>query len=510
MSPHADKNATTAVPKRESALGISVLIVGGGVAGLMAALEMWRQGLDVQIIERSTSRLTAGDGFSISHTIIRAFNKWPYLRKKNQEITGHPSLAWHNLKGERLNGPTDMIYPSPKVDNSKEDADNANINKNNKEGEVSSSLYRHSRPKFHLMLETQLEQIGLKVQYGKRVVRYFETPEDEKAGVELEDGTTLKADLVVAADGIGSHSTKITLGKEVPARSTGLSVYRAAYPVGIIESDPEILEKIDTTPDGESIAQLWIGDSLQGDAITAHFARNKDEITWAITHKVSKGSSESWSKTVVPEDVFKVTSTIEGWPDYANRVIALTPKDKLLDFELVWRDPQPIWTSSSGRVVQIGDAAHTFLPTAGNGASQGLEDAISLAKCLRIAGNKENITEATKVHNKLRYERVACLQKLGICNQATQYGQKSSGSGETKSKPKYIRMLMAPWTWKHDPENYAEEKYHDALAALKDDRVPFQNTNVPHGCVHKPWNFESLLKSLEDGAEPDLEGDWES
>jgi 2-polyprenyl-6-methoxyphenol hydroxylase-like FAD-dependent oxidoreductase len=49
------------LPQRESPLGISVLIVGGGIAGLMAALEMWLQGLDVQVIERVPARLTAGE-----------------------------------------------------------------------------------------------------------------------------------------------------------------------------------------------------------------------------------------------------------------------------------------------------------------------------------------------------------------------------------------------------------------------------------------------------------------
>lgn len=56
-----------ALPQRESPLGISVVIVGGGIAGLMAALEMWRQGLDVKIIERAPARLTAG-GFPLVFT----------------------------------------------------------------------------------------------------------------------------------------------------------------------------------------------------------------------------------------------------------------------------------------------------------------------------------------------------------------------------------------------------------------------------------------------------------
>lgn len=158
------------------------------------------------------------------------------------------------------------------------------------------------------------------------------------------------------------------------------------------------------------------------EGIAASFIRNQDEMAWTINHKAcqtrfdfclnsaykdyiqaSPKASESWSRPIPPQQVIDdTTSKIEGWPDYANRLILMTPKDKLVDFELVWRDPQPIWTSKSGRIVQIGDAAHTFLPTSGNGANQGMEDAISLAKCLRIAG-KDNVAEAARVHNKLRY-----------------------------------------------------------------------------------------------------------
>lgn len=102
-----------------------------------------------------------------------------------------------------------------------------------------------------------------------------------------------------------------------------------------------------------------------------------------------------------PETVLRTTATIPGWPEIANQIIQATPKDRLLDFRLKWREPQPCWVSAGGRVVQIGDAAHTFLPSSGNGATQGIEDAISLSTCLKIAG-RENIPWATRVHNKLR------------------------------------------------------------------------------------------------------------
>ncbi len=77
-----------------------------------------------------------------------------------------------------------------------------------------------------------------------------------------------------------------------------------------------------------------------------------------------------------------------------------TPCD-VVDWNLRWRDSASQWTSDGGRVVSLGDAAHAFLPTAGNGAVQALEDGISLAECIRIAG-KEKVQWATKVHNTLR------------------------------------------------------------------------------------------------------------
>lgn len=99
--------------------------------------------------------------------------------------------------------------------------------------------------------------------------------------------------------------------------------------------------------------------------------------------------------------MLQTTATIDGWPDFANLLIKATAKDQIHDFKLMWREPQPCWVSPGGRVVQIGDAAHSFLPSSGNGATQGMEDAVSLAACLRLAG-KDNVPWATRVHNKLR------------------------------------------------------------------------------------------------------------
>jgi 2-polyprenyl-6-methoxyphenol hydroxylase-like FAD-dependent oxidoreductase len=99
-----------------------------------------------------------------------------------------------------------------------------------------------------------------------------------------------------------------------------------------------------------------------------------------------------------------ITAKVAGFPEYMTRLMKTTPEGALVDWKLMWRDPQPNWVSPLGRVVQVGDSAHTFLPHSGNGASQAIEDAISLATCLQVGG-KSNTASATIIHNKLRYAR---------------------------------------------------------------------------------------------------------
>lgn len=86
-------------------------------------------------------------------------------------------------------------------------------------------------------------------------------------------------------------------------------------------------------------------------------------------------------------------------------MISTTPESSLVDFKIMWRDSQPTWTSPQSRIVQLGDAAHTFVPTSGSGANMAIEDAASLASCLQVAGRAET-PMAVRVHNLLRYVKV--------------------------------------------------------------------------------------------------------
>ncbi|KAJ5637812.1 hypothetical protein N7490_007691 [Penicillium lividum] len=440
------------LPARSPSSDISILIVGGGVAGLLASLECWRKGHDVRILERSPSRLLSGDSFTIGPTAIRVLQKWPEMAEENELISYQPWISWHKITGEMISGPKPFELNPP------------NVNAGDQDIQYPRKIYRHSRPKMHKMLSDQLERIGITIEYDKQVVEYYENTNCSKAGVVLQGGERLEADMVVAADGIGSISSRVTLNHEVRARPTGFSIYRASCPIDLALADPDFEDKFPVLETGIPSGQLWLGDGVH-----ALFGRTHDEMAWYLTYPNRGDSTESWSNVVDPETVLQTTATIEGWPEFANRLIQATPKSQIYDFKLMWREPQPCWTSSTGRVVQIGDAAHTFLPSSGNGATQGMEDAISLATCLQIAG-KDNVPWANRVHNKLRFERVACLQLLGVLNHEIR--NRSANAKVSQTKP--VGLLVHSHIW-------------------------------PVG----PWTIDGLLKALEMGEEITLDGDWE-
>lgn len=99
------------------------------------------------------------------------------------------------------------------------------------------------------------------------------------------------------------------------------------------------------------------------------------------------------------------------WDERIPAIMKRTPPGTIVDYKITWRDPNPTWTSPGGRVIKIGDAAHAFIPNSTNGATQAMEDGISLAACLKLSG-KNNITLATRVHTKLRYKQLSPIDFL--------------------------------------------------------------------------------------------------
>jgi len=107
------------------------------------------------------------------------------------------------------------------------------------------------------MLFGELERKGLEVEYGRYVVEYFES--EVKGGVALKSGEKIEADLVVAADGVGTKSYLLVAGKKVEAKSNGYAIFRTAYPVELALADKEVAERFKLLENGRSVNEIWAG-----------------------------------------------------------------------------------------------------------------------------------------------------------------------------------------------------------------------------------------------------------
>jgi hypothetical protein len=243
-------------------------------------------------------------------------------------------------------------------------------------------------------------------------------------------------------------------------------------------------------------------------------------------------AEESWATTITADALLAKLPNLETWDPLTIEMIRNIPGGRLISWKLCWRDPQPKWTSYDGRIIQLGDSAHAFVPSSIMGATTTLEDAMSLAECLRLAG-KENAKVGTKVHELLRYvtiypntrssvrlpkltifiicslRRVSILQRLGLTNRREMHregGMDATVKNAAASGP----MGMGKWIWLHNAERYATENFAQARAHLETG-APFEHTNLPVGFKWEPWSIDDELEKEKQGIHtPDikLNGDW--
>jgi len=197
----------------------------------------------------------------------------------------------------------------------------------------------------------------------------------------------------------------------------------------------------------------WIGPDV-------HFLfstiKNGSDCCWVLTHRDEADITESWSFPGKLADVYKV---LEGWDPMCKRIVSKTPEEVLVDWKLVYRDPLPTWVSENGRICLLGDAAHPFLPTSAQGATQALEDGVTLAITLRKAG-KENVPAALRAYQDIRYDRVCKVQKTGETNRDMWH---KTDWEKVKKNPEIIQFPREDWIFGFDTEKYTEEHGDEAI-----------------------------------------------
>ena len=120
-----------------------------------------------------------------------------------------------------------------------------------------------------------------------------------------------------------------------------------------------------------------------------------------ITQSDDDWREESWSAR---GDRDEALALFAGWHPQVRALIAGT--EPVFKWALFDRPPLETWTR--GRVTLLGDAAHPMLPFMGQGASQSIEDAFVLARCL--AADRDDPQRAIEAYVGRRRERTAALQ----------------------------------------------------------------------------------------------------
>ncbi|PSN72188.1 putative monooxygenase [Corynespora cassiicola Philippines] len=409
---------------------LKVLIVGAGFAGLTAAIECRKRGATVILFESNKTRRQLGDIISFGSNSGRIFCSWPGVEEALDPICHHSSgVDFRAFDDDFL---CRQVWDSE---------------------EVWGKRFNGHRGEIHEIVWNHAISIGVDIRLASKVSEYFET--DSEAGVVV-NGEKITGDVVLAGDGVRSTARTIVLGFEDKPKSSGYAVYRAWMGTEKLKEDPLTAWLAD--PDVDHHVG-WLGPDVHFLVATL---QKGTACSWVLTHKDDADVEESWSAPGYVEDAVK---TVRDWAPIVHTIIRSTPEEGLVDWKLVFRDPLPTWISPKRRIALIGDAAHPFLPTSIQGASQSMEDGATIAVCLGLAG-KSDVPEAIRAYEKIRYPRVLATQRTGV---TTRDKWHKADFDYVKKNPESVKLPREEWVLNFDCAQHAYDVYDKTVEELRSD-----------------------------------------
>ncbi|KAH8102065.1 hypothetical protein BXZ70DRAFT_890718 [Cristinia sonorae] len=356
-------------------LTLSFIIVGGGIGGLSAAVQLARSGHTVTVLEGNKATEDTGAGINVPPNAARIlinlglcelldkFGVYPkaivYRRYKNgQELARHDASQMKAKHG----------------------ASYYNIHR----GELAAGL---------IDLIRGFDTTDIRFDAGVVSVNPPEN-EDSKPSVTLKDGLTLVADLIIGADGIRSITRPVVTGSNDRPTDTGDVAFRSLIPTEKMLEDPDLASLVT-----EQEVNVWLG---PGRHIVSYNISDKKQYHLAIARPgdPSLYVNESWIVTADP-DVMRA-----GFEDWEPRVVKLL---NLVDVankrKLVDRPPNLTWVHSSKRILLLGDACHPMLPYRAQGAAMAMEDAAALGVLFSYVSSPTDINDFVLAYQEQRAAR---------------------------------------------------------------------------------------------------------
>ncbi|KAH0832544.1 FAD binding domain protein [Fonsecaea pedrosoi] len=426
---------------------LKVIVVGAGFAGLATGIECAQRGMDVTILEKYTDSNSQGDILDFFPNGGRVIKRWANgaVGAKIHETGCNKIRAMELYK---YDGKYIVDVPWARTE------------------EEFDVTYAGHRGKLHSIIAEYARSQVKDVRVGVGVVEYLE--ETDRAGVRLSTGETLWGDCVIAADGPRSIARKQVLGITDVKDGTSWAVFRSFFKTDEAARKHPDLQNF--FYEDKDTVRFWMWEHL---SLMAFQWNGGKDVAWVLIHPEQDNSDESWSNIAKKEEVIEWMKPFTGKD--ARALLDITPLHKTIDFKLVYRPAIPKWTSEGGRTILIGDAAHANLPTAGQGASQALEDAVTVAHCLAEADG--DVRLGLEAAQRIRYHRSNAVHKSGQMNRDAFRNipwDEIEANPEEWAKKRFPKLK--PW----DPQVWAEENFPKVAEEIRAGKTgPLDEVAVP-------------------------------
>ncbi|MCV6574691.1 MAG: FAD-dependent monooxygenase [Cohaesibacter sp.] len=358
---------------------LSIIIAGGGIGGLSAAIALAQRNINVTVLERGKALCEVGAGIQISPNatgILKSWNVWdklddqavipPHIQIRSGTSGSLLSeLATKDIT-KRYNAPYMVIH----------------------RGDMQRALYDRAR---------ELKQITILDYHQLRHLDQSATGVTVICEKTDPDGSnsqniTLQADGLIAADGVWSKIRTDYMGNSPPAYS-GKTAWRTTMPSQMV-----------TEHINRHNVNLWIAPK----AHLVHYPLIGGHMMNIVAIVQDDWNEEGWN---TKGDPAWLNQRFSRWPKEMRRL--LSERDNWLKWALCGVDPSQPWTK--GKVALLGDAAHAMLPFMAQGAVMAMEDAEILARALsEVPGPVETALLAYETARKERACKVvARAQKNG-------------------------------------------------------------------------------------------------
>ena len=330
-----------------------ILIIGGGFSGMAAAIQLRKQGAEVDLVEIDPSWRSYGAGISLGGATLRAFRTLGVLDAFLAQGNASDGVHLHAPHGPKV-----AELPTPRIAGPDVPGGGAIM-----------------RQVLARILAEATRAAGTNVHLGCT----FTSIVQDEAGVDVAftDGQRRRYDLVVGADGLYSKVREAVFPDAPTPRYSGQAVWRAVLP-----RPPEV-----------ETATMWLGPQVKPGVNPV----SKTEMYLFVTEP------RPTNDHVDPATfVDQLRALLAPFPAPTLQAIRAQIS---ADSQIVYRPlegllmPQP-W--SRGRVVLIGDTVHATTPHLASGACIGIEDALVLAEEL---GRGDDVATALAAFQARRWQR---------------------------------------------------------------------------------------------------------